>query len=62
MEEFVKYSVNSESITAGLAYMSSDANMKMNDDFMEGLDGIVTDEDKRSFMYFQKHGNESSGH
>ena len=61
MEDFVKYSINSESITAGLAYLSSDANMKLNDDFMEGLDGILTDEDKRSYEYFQKNGNES-GH
>lgn len=58
----MKYATNSEAISSGLAYLSSDPNNKMNDDFMEGLDGIMGVEDLKSFAYFEKHGAGSSGH
>ena len=51
---------NTEAINKSLNYISLKQPIAYNDDFMLGLDGVLTDEDRRMMIYAEKYGEPGS--
>ena len=45
-----------------MEYLSNETAAAFTDDFAEGLDGILTDEDRRFLEYSKQYGDPNKGH
>ena len=62
METMIKFVTNMKAIEGAMDFISDPVAVEYLDDFSEGLDGILTDEDLRFMEYSKRYGPVESAH
>ena len=62
IDKAIAFVTNTNAIESSLSFISNPVAENYNEDFMQGLDGILTDEDVRFLEYTKRYGPLSNGH